>query len=112
MSSLGPSEPQVASARRPAHRTAIGASKEIAIILGEAGGRWVDDACYRMAASLAYYALFSIFPLLLVSVTVLGFFLGNDPASRDEIVASTSRVLSPQFRSLLDDTLSSMQSHE
>jgi membrane protein len=81
-------------------------------IVKEAGSRWVDDACYRMGASLAYYAIFSLFPLLLIAVTFLGFLLGDDPSTRAKVLASVSTFLSPQFQSLLDDTLKSMQSHE
>ena len=88
-----------------------GRVKRIAGVIADAASGWVDDACYRTAASLAYYAIFSIFPLLLVAVTVLGFLLGGDPSSRERIVASASNVLSPQFRALLDDTLASMQAH-
>jgi len=36
---------------------------------------WDDDNCYRMAAALAYYAVFSIFPLILLLVSILGFWL-------------------------------------
>jgi membrane protein len=80
--------------------------------LKEAGTRWSDDACYRMGASLAYYAIFSIFPLLLLALTILGFFLGSDPSNRERLLGAVANVVSPEFRSLLDDTLSSMQSHE
>jgi membrane protein len=83
-----------------------------AALLKEAGVRWWDDGCYRMGASLAFYALFSIFPLLLVAVVALGFLLGRDPASPGRVVASVASILSPQFKALLDDTLTSMQSHQ
>ena len=86
--------------------------ERIAGVLKEAGIRWSDDSCYRMGASLAYYAIFSIFPLLLVAVTALGFLLGNEPSSRGKILDAISGLLSPQFRSLVDDTLASMQSHQ
>jgi membrane protein len=89
-----------------------GLLERIASVLKEAGIRWSDDSCYRMGASLAYYAIFSIFPLLLVAVTALGFLLGNDPSSREKILDAISGLLSPQFRSLVDDTLTSMQSHQ
>ncbi|MBM7843017.1 MULTISPECIES: YihY/virulence factor BrkB family protein [Herpetosiphon] len=36
---------------------------------------WNDDDCSRMAASLAYYAVFSIFPLILLLLSVLGYWL-------------------------------------
>jgi membrane protein len=81
-------------------------------VFKEAGVRWSDDSCDRMSASLAYYAIFSLFPLLLLAVTILGFFLGTDPASREKLLDSLSNVLSPEFRSLLDETLTSMQSHQ
>ncbi|MBV9947047.1 MAG: hypothetical protein JOZ69_09385, partial [Myxococcales bacterium] len=29
-------------------------------VVKQAGLRWADDACYRLGASLAYYAFFSI----------------------------------------------------
>jgi membrane protein len=81
-------------------------------ILKEAGVRWAGDACYRMGAALAYYAIFSIFPLLLVSVTILGFLLGDDPSNREKVLDALSNVLSEQFRATLDETLASMQSHQ
>ena len=84
----------------------------VAAILKEAGVRWWDDGCDRMGASLAFYALFSIFPLVLLAVVLLGFLLGRDPGSQGRLVASVSSVLSPQFQSLLDDTLTSMRSHQ
>ena len=37
-----------------------------------------DDQAGRLAALIAYYGFFSVFPLLLVFVTVLGFVLGSD----------------------------------
>jgi membrane protein len=104
----------IASSPRPHHSRFDFARglKRAAIILKEAGVRWVDDGCYRMGASLAYYAIFSIFPLLLVAVTALGFFLGDDPSTRERVVSSVSHILSPQFRQLLDETLANLQAHE
>jgi membrane protein len=83
-----------------------------AAILKEAGVRWWDDGCDRMGASLAFYALFSIFPLVLIAVVLLGILLGRDPGSQERLVASVSGVVSPQFRALLDATLTSLQSHQ
>ena len=41
---------------------------------------WVDDAAPSMGASLAFYTLFSLAPLLLVIIALAGFFLGRDEA--------------------------------
>ena len=43
----------------------------------------------KLAALIAYYAFFSLFPLLLVLVSVLGFVLEDDPALREESLDST-----------------------
>jgi YihY family inner membrane protein len=47
-----------------------------------------DDQAGYLAALVAYYAFFSLFPLLLVFVTVLGFVLGNNPELQQKIVGS------------------------
>ena len=78
--------------------------------MSEAGTRWVDDQCYRLGASLAYYALFSLFPLLLLAVATLGFFLGSGDVERARVLGSLPG-LSADMRGLLDQTLQSMQAH-
>jgi membrane protein len=45
-----------------------------------------DDQGGQLAALISYYAFVSLFPLLLVFVTVLGFILQNDPAERERIL--------------------------
>jgi len=42
-------------------------------LLKEAGNEFLDDHATKLSASLAYYAIFSIGPLLLVIITILGF---------------------------------------
>lgn len=84
--------------------------KAVLKVLGESASRWIDDACYRMGASLAYYALFSLFPLTLLAVAVFGFFLGDDPGTRERILATVDPG-SPGARAMLDETLKSMQEH-
>jgi membrane protein len=58
----------------------------------QVGREWSADRVPRLAAALAYYALFSLAPLLVVALGVAGFFLGAE-AARGELVA--------QFRSLI-----------
>ena len=45
-----------------------------------------DDQAGYLAALVAYYAFFSLFPLLLVFVTVLGFVLGGNQALQQKVV--------------------------
>ncbi len=48
-----------------------------------------DDQAGQLAALIAYYGFVSLFPLLLVFVTVLGFVLQNNPGERDRILEGT-----------------------
>jgi YihY family inner membrane protein len=66
--------------------------------------KFLDDRATNLAALIAYYAFFSLFPLLLVLVSVLGFVLEGNPELRDDVVDSTlSRI--PVIGSQLDDEL-------
>src|SRR5438128_3332172 len=45
-----------------------------------------DDHAGKHAALLAYYGFFSLFPLLLVFVTVLGYALANNPGLQRQLI--------------------------
>ena len=47
-----------------------------------------DDQAGNLAALIAYYGFASLFPLLLVFVTVLNIVLAHDPALRDQVLNS------------------------
>jgi YihY family inner membrane protein len=51
--------------------------------------KYGDDQGNYLAALLTYYAFLSIFPLLLLASTILGFVLQNDPDLQAEILDST-----------------------
>jgi membrane protein len=60
-----------------------------------------DDQAGSLAALVAYYAFFSIFPLLLVFVTVLGFVLNGDPSAQKSVensVLGQFPIISDQIR--------------
>jgi YihY family inner membrane protein len=50
--------------------------------------KFFDDQAGRLAALLAYYAFFSIFPLLLLLTTILGYVLAGDPALEHQVFSS------------------------
>jgi YihY family inner membrane protein len=61
-----------------------------------------DDRAGSLAALLVYYALLSLFPLLLVLVTVLGLVAGSDPGIERSILNSALKqfpVIGEQLRS-------------
>src|SRR5436309_4011196 len=47
-----------------------------------------EDGAGNLAALIAYYAIFSIFPLLLAMSTILGFVLHGHPQWQDDITNS------------------------
>jgi membrane protein len=47
--------------------------------------KFSDDQAGSLAALVAYYSFFSLFPLLLVFVTVLGFVLEGDPGAQESV---------------------------
>jgi len=51
--------------------------------------KFSDDQAGQLAALIAYYAFVSLFPLLLVLVTVLGFVLQGDPSEQKRILDGT-----------------------
>lgn len=50
--------------------------------------KFSDDQAGYLAALIAYYAFFAVFPLLLVLVTVVGILLRHDPGLRHEVLSS------------------------
>ena len=50
--------------------------------------KYFDDQGPYLAAIIAFYAFIAIFPLLLISTSILGFFLQDDPELRDRLLAT------------------------
>jgi YihY family inner membrane protein len=48
-----------------------------------------EDRAAQLAALIAYYGFFALFPLLLVFVTVLGFVLQGNPSAQESVLHST-----------------------
>src|SRR5437868_3832443 len=63
-------------------------------ILKQAASEWVDDQAPSRAASLSYYTVFSIAPLLLIAVAIAGLVFGREAVSGE---------LSQQLRGLVGD---------
>jgi membrane protein len=56
---------------------------------------WWEDNAPRLGASLAYYTLFAIAPVLLVAIAIAGFVFGEQ-AVRGEIVGQLAELVGPQ----------------
>ena len=56
---------------------------------------WLDDGASSMGAALAFYTLFSMAPLLLVAITIAGFWIGRE-AAQDLLIAQLSELTGPK----------------
>jgi membrane protein len=53
---------------------------------------WIDDYAASMGAALSYYTLFSVAPLLIITIAVAGLFFGQE-AAQGEIVAQIQGLI-------------------
>jgi membrane protein len=67
--------------------------------------KWQKDQCLEMGAALSYYALFSLFPIVLIIASVLGFLLGPDTDVFQKILTFTQRSLPPEAFDIVKETL-------
>lgn len=70
--------------------------------------KWQEDECLEMGAALSYYALFSIFPIFLVMLSVAGFLLGPTSGAVDRILATAQTALPPMAYRVFEDALSNL----
>ncbi len=84
------------------------ALRQIARVFSDAVERWDDVEGFRLGAAFSFYATFAIFPLLLLTVTVIGYVVGDaDPARAGVLDALASR--GTPVRHVLETTLVAMQ---
>ena len=62
-------------------------------LIREASSEFLDDNCTKLSASLAYYTIFSIGPLLLVIITVLGFFYKRTDAVTGKLFGELGKLI-------------------
>lgn len=61
--------------------------------LARAGGRFQADAGNQLAAAVTYFSFLSIFPLLLLALSVFGFVLKGHPDLQAKLLANVSSAL-------------------
>lgn len=78
-------------------------------LLIKAGISFIDDRCMKMSASLAYYTVFSIGPLIIIIIWALGFLYGTqleDPdAAKATVITELNDIVGPEITKLLDQAI-------
>lgn len=67
--------------------------------------KWQRDECLEMGAALSYYALFSIFPIFLVILSIFGFLLGPNATIRLQILEFAQKALPLDAFQIVETTL-------
>ena len=73
--------------------------------LWRASLRWAKCDCVDLSAAFAYYTLQSIFPILLISLSIASWFLGRQDALESKIIAYASGILPPSAVVIVQNTL-------
>lgn len=66
--------------------------KEIFSVIGETGSQFIDDKGFKMAASLSYYTVFSLAPIMIIIIAIAGFVFGEEAAKGQLVIQMQSLV--------------------
>jgi membrane protein len=83
-------------------------------VLADTYRRWSEDDCSLLAAAMAYYAAFSLFPLCLLLISGLGFamrYLPKADSAREELLQAISQNASPWVAAQLGQMLANVETN-
>ena len=65
---------------------------------------WSEDKASRLAAALAYYTAFSIAPLILITIAIVGFVFG-DEAAQGQVFGQLNGLLGEQGAAAIEESV-------
>ena len=68
---------------------------------------WMEDRCPQLGASLAYFTIFSLAPLILVLLAVFGMFFGSSEHAREKITEQLQYFIHPSGIKVIKDIAAS-----
>jgi membrane protein len=81
---------------------------KIGFVLKETFNEFIDDNGMKLSAALSYYTIFSLPPLLIIIISVCGFFFGAD-AARGEIFWQINGLVGNQAAMQIQETIKNVQ---
>jgi len=78
--------------------------KQLWSVLQKAAADWIRDRAPRLGAALAYYTIFSMVPLLIVIIAIIGLVFGQE-AAQAAIMEQISRLIGPQSAAAIKDMI-------
>jgi membrane protein len=80
-------------------------SSKVVQLLTRTMVKWQQDDCIEMGAALSYYAIFSLFPILLVILSITGLFFGPDTSAYVQILVFAKGTLPIEAYRIVEGTL-------
>ncbi len=80
--------------------------KAFAELARSSASEWSDDNASRLSAALAYYTIFSLAPLLVIIMAIVGLVLGREQAG-GQVAQQLESVLGPQMASVVQGIVQS-----
>lgn len=74
-------------------------------LIGRTFLKWQQDECLEMGAALAYYGVFSLFPMILVVLSVVGFLIGPSTSAFNTVLNFAQEALPPDAFPIVQATL-------
>lgn len=78
-------------------------------ILVETINQWIDDKAFKLSAAVSFYCLFSLFPVLIIIITVLGKIYG-EKAVRGELVNAIGNIVGQRGAQTIQTLLGNVSS--
>lgn len=82
--------------------------KELATLIKQTYKEWSEDKAPRLAAALAYYTAFSLAPILVIVIAIVGIFLERQ-AVQETVVQQVSALAGPNGEELITNMLTASQ---
>lgn len=80
-------------------------------VLLKAAKNWNADNVFKHSAAVSFCTLFSIAPITIVAVTVVGFFFGKQEAT-DQLTRQVAALVGPASADLINKAATAAQSHQ
>lgn len=77
-------------------------------IFTSAGRNWLESQAFIYAAALAFFTVFSIAPVMIIAVTVVGLVLG-DEAAEGQIMAQLQNAIGPEAAEVVETAVINSQ---
>jgi membrane protein len=85
--------------------------RDLLPLFKEAASGWVEDGAMRLSSSLAYYAIFSLAPLLVIVVSIEGFVFGEE-AARGQLAQEIATLAGAGAGDAIQAAVHSSASHQ